>query len=353
MNASTQGCTTLSSEVTEKMPLVVGVRFRSAGKIYYFDPTGVNDLVVGEWTVVETAQGSEMGRVVLGPHEVDTKEITGKLRPVQRRATAADALEKQRCETRAQEALEQCRAKVAEYRLPMKIVHAEYSFDGKLLLFFFSSEKRVDFRDLVKDLAKVFRTRIELRHIGVRDEARLMGGIGRCGRQVCCSAWLSDFSPVSIKMAKQQGLPLSPMEISGLCGRLLCCLSYENEYYHEVSTRLPKRGKKVDTPQGRGVVKAIRVLKESVAVKLESGETVEVTFQELEDMKSEARKEPQKKTEEKEEEKKEEKKEERAKPKDQTKEQPEAPARKKRRRRRPRRRRPRRQDSSPRSPKDT
>ena len=327
------------------MPLVVGVRFRSAGKIYYFDPTGVSDLVVGDWAVVETTRGCEMGSVVLGPHEVDTKEITGKLRPVQRRATAADALEKQRCETRAQEALEQCRAKVAEYRLPMKIVHAEYSFDGKRLLFFFSSEKRVDFRDLVKDLAKVFRTRIELRHIGVRDEARLMGGIGRCGRQVCCSAWLSDFSPVSIKMAKQQGLPLSPMEISGLCGRLLCCLAYEHEYYQEIRAKLPKRGKKVDTPQGRGVVKAIRVLRKSVTVKLESGETVEVTSQELEDMKSEARKEPQKK--------KEEKKEGRAKPKDQTKEQPEAPARKKRRRRRPRRRRPRRKVSSHRSPQDT
>jgi len=349
MNVTTQGCTTLSSEVKKDMPLVVGVRFRSAGKIYYFDPIGVNDLVVGEWTVVETAQGCEMGRVVLGPHEVEKRGITGKLRPVQRRATAADALEKQRCETRAQEALERCRAKVAEYRLPMKIVHAEYSFDGRRLLFFFSSEKRVDFRDLVKDLAKVFRTRIELRHIGVRDEARLMGGIGRCGRQICCSAWLSNFSPVSIKMAKQQGLPLSPMEISGLCGRLLCCLSYENEYYREVSSRLPKRGKKVDTPQGRGVVKAIRVLKEAVAVKLESGETVEVTFQELEDMKSEARKEPQRKKEEKEAEKKEE----RAKPKDRTKEQPKAPVRKKRRRRRPRRRRPRRQDGSRSSPKDT
>ena len=281
------------------MPLVVGVRFRSAGKIYYFDPTGVSDLVVGDWAVVETTRGCEMGRVVLGPHEVAPKEITGKLRPVQRRATAADALEKQRCETRAQEALKQCRAKVAEYRLPMKIVHAEYSFDGQRLLFFFSSEKRVDFRGLVKDLAKVFRTRIELRHIGVRDEARLMGGIGRCGRQVCCSAWLSDFSPVSIKMAKQQGLPLSPMEISGLCGRLLCCLAYEHEYYQEMRAKLPKRGKKVDTPQGRGVVKAIRVLRESVTVKLESGETVEVTSKELEDMKSEARKEPQKKEEKK------------------------------------------------------
>ena len=326
------------------MPLVVGVRFRSAGKIYYFDTTEVNDLVVGEWTVVETTQGCEMGRVVLGPHEVEKKEITGKLRPVQRRATDADALEKQRYETRARDALAQCRAKVAKYRLPMKIVHAEYSFDGKRLLFFFSSEKRVDFRDLVKDLAKIFRTRIELRHIGVRDEARLMGGIGRCGRQVCCSAWLSNFSPVSIKMAKQQGLPLSPMEISGLCGRLLCCLAYEHEYYQEIRAKFPKRGKKVDTPQGQGVVKAIRVLRESIMVKLESGETVEVTFQELQDMKSDTRKEPQKQ--------KEEKKEERAKPKVQTKEQPEAPARKKRRRRRPRRRRPRQQNNSSRSPKD-
>ena len=332
------------------MPLVVGVRFRSAGKIYYFDTTGVSDLVVGEWSVVETTQGCEMGRVVLGPHEVDTKEITGQLRPVQRRATDADTLEKQRYETRAQDALEQCRVKVAKYRLPMKIVHAEYSFDGQRLLFFFSSETRVDFRDLVKDLAKIFRTRIELRHIGVRDEARLMGGIGHCGRQVCCSAWLSDFSPVSIKMAKQQGLPLSPMEISGLCGRLLCCLAYEHEYYQEILSKLPKRGKKVDTPQGQGVVKAIRVLRESIIVKLENGESVEVTFQELEDMKGGASKELPKKEEEK---KEEEKKEERVKPKVQTKEQPEVPTKKKRRRRRPRRRRPRRQDSSQRSPKDT
>jgi len=353
VNELVQGKGTLSSEVTEKMPLVVGIRFRSAGKIYYFDPTGLNDLVVGDWTVVETARGCEMGRVVLGPHEVEEKEITGKLRPVHRRATAADALEKQRRQTRAQEALKRCRAKVDEYRLLMKIVRAEYSFDGKRLLFFFSSEKRVDFRDLVKDLAKVFRTRIELRQIGVRDEARLMGGVGRCGRPICCSTWLSNFSRVSIKMAKQQGLPLSPMEISGICGRLLCCLSYEHEYYQEVRAKLPKRGKKVDTPQGRGVVKAIHVLRESVAVKLESGEIVETTIQELEDVERKAGEQQKEKREKEGQQRGEKKREEREKPEKKTKERPEAPARAKKRRRRPRRRRPRRKDRSRSPTRDT
>jgi cell fate regulator YaaT (PSP1 superfamily) len=264
------------------MPLVVGVRFKHGGKIYYFDPTGIDDLEVGDWAVVKTARGSEVGEVVLGPQDVGQTEITGKLKPVQRRATAADTLEKQRCHTRSQEALKRCREKVAEYGLPMKIVHAEYGFEGKRLLFFFSAEKRVDFRDLVKDLAKVFRTRIELRQIGVRDEARLVGGMGRCGRPLCCSAWLSDFSPVSIKMAKQQGLPLNPMEISGLCGRLLCCLAYEHDFYQETKAKLPKKGKKVQTAQGLGTVKAINILTESVTVELRDGVATEVTLQELE-----------------------------------------------------------------------
>ena len=269
------------------MPLVVGVRFKSGGKVYYFDPNGIDDLEVGDWAVVKTARGSEVGEVVLGPHEVGQAEITGKLKPVQRRATAADTLEKQRCLTRSQEALKRCREKVAEYGLPMKIVHAEYGFGGKRLLFFFSAEKRVDFRDLVKDLAKVFRTRIELRQIGVRDEARLVGGMGRCGRPLCCSAWLSDFSPVSIKMAKQQGLPLNPMEISGLCGRLLCCLAYEHDFYQETKAKLPKKGKKVPTPQGVGTVKAVNILTESVTVELQDGVATEVTLQELESAREE------------------------------------------------------------------
>ena len=272
------------------MPVVVGIRFRSAGKVYYVAPADDDDdLKTGDWAIVKTARGYEMGEVVLAPHEVSETEITGELKRVQRRATGCDAMEKRRCQLRAEEDLKRCRAKVAEYDLPMKIVHAEYSLDGRRLVFFFCAEKRVDFRDLVKDLAKVFRTRIELRQIGVRDAARLMGGVGRCGRTLCCSTWLSDFSPVSIKMAKQQGLPLSPMEISGLCGRLLCCLAYEHKYYVEMKTKLPKRGKGVNTPHGRGVVRTVNVLRESVTVELEGGVTVEATAQELEDTERKSR----------------------------------------------------------------
>jgi len=264
------------------MPLVVGVRFKAGGKLYYFDPGGIEGLEVGDWAVVKTARGCELGEVILGPREVSDDEITGKLQPVQRRATAADAMQKQRCELRAKEALKRCREKVAESGLPMKIVRAEYSFDGKRLVFFFSAENRVDFRNLVKDLAKIFRTRIELRQIGVRDEARLLGGVGRCGRPLCCSSWLTDFSPVSIKMAKQQGLPLNPMEISGLCGRLLCCLAYEHPFYQRIKAKLPKKNKKVSTPHGTGIVRAVNVLRESVTVELHDDVIVEVTLEELE-----------------------------------------------------------------------
>jgi len=266
------------------MPKVVGVRFKSAGKIYYFDPQEYQDLTVGEWVVVETSRGDEMGRVVISPCEIDEEEITGQLKPVKRRATPADRLSKQRYEHKEAEALQKCREKVAEYGLPMKVVGAEYNFDGSRLVFFFTSDTRVDFRDLVRELAKIFHTRIELRQVGVRDEARLIGGLGRCGYPLCCSTWLCELTPVSIKMAKQQDLPLSPMEISGLCGRLLCCLAYENDLYVEVKARLPKVGTQIETPHGPGKVMGVNVLKESVTVELENGVAIEISAEELREM---------------------------------------------------------------------
>ncbi len=263
------------------MPKVVGIRFKPVSKIYYFDPHGFEDLEAGDYVVVETARGREVGRVSTVPSEISDEEVVGQLKPVVRRATAWDLVQMQTFRDREQEALARCREKVAEYNLPMKMVKAEYSFDGSRLVFYFTAEKRVDFRLLVRDLAKIFRTRIELRQIGVRDEAKLLGGLGPCGRPLCCSSYLCEFSPVSIKMAKQQDLPLSPMEISGLCGRLLCCLAYENDHYCETKQKLPKVGEMIVTQHGRGKVVGLNVLKEAVEVELESEVTVEVAVSEV------------------------------------------------------------------------
>jgi cell fate regulator YaaT (PSP1 superfamily) len=182
---------------------------------------------------------------------------------------------------REQDALDKCQEKALEHKLPMKIVRAEYNYDGSRLVFYFAAEKRVDFRKLLQDLARSFKARIELRQIGVRDEAKLMGGMGRCGRHLCCASWLTEFRPVSIKMAKQQELPLSPMEISGVCGRLLCCLAYENEYYAELKGKMPKRNKVIDTPLGRGKVVGLNYVKESIEVELENQGLVEIPLEEL------------------------------------------------------------------------
>jgi cell fate regulator YaaT (PSP1 superfamily) len=264
------------------MPLVIGLRFNPATKIYYFDPSGVQNIRTGEYVVVETARGEEVGKVVIAPTQVSDREVVGKLKRVRRRASALDLTQMTYYRFREQDALERCKDKVRNHDLPMKIVRAEYNYDGSRLVFFFAAEKRVDFRKLVQDLARSFKARIELRQIGVRDEAKLMGGMGRCGRPLCCITWLTEFDPVSIKMAKQQDLPLSPMEISGLCGRLLCCLAYENEYYTEVKKKLPKRGKVIDTPQGRGRVVQINAIKETFQVELDSQVTVEVSLEEME-----------------------------------------------------------------------
>lgn len=263
------------------MPQVVGIRFNKAGKVYYFDPADFKELKVGEYVVVETSRGEEAGRIVIPPHQVSDTEIVRRLKAITRRASALDLTQMAYYQYKEQEALERCQDKAMEHNLPMKIVRAEYNYDGSRLVFFFASEKRVDFRKLVQDLARSFRARIELRQIGVRDEAKIMGGIGRCGLALCCNTWLTEFNPVSIKMAKLQDLPLSPMDISGVCGRLLCCLAYESDFYAEVKERLPKRGKVIDTPHGRGTVTQVDVVKESVQVELENQATVEVSHQEL------------------------------------------------------------------------
>lgn len=263
------------------MANVIGVRFKPATKMYYFAPNGFDDLERGEYVIVETTRGREVGCVTQPLREVPDDKVVGQLKNIIGRATAWDMLRMKSFRAKGPEALERCRQKVAEYGLPMKLVRAEYNYDGSRLVFFFTSEKRVDFRELVRDLARTFRARIELRQIGVRDEAKLIGGVGCCGRTQCCASWLNDFHPVSIKMAKQQNLPLSPMEISGVCGRLLCCLSYENDFYCEAKKKLPKRGGQVATEHGPGKVTNVNVLKNTVTVLLENEVTVEVPVDEL------------------------------------------------------------------------
>ena len=258
---------------------VVGVRFRRAAKVYYFDPGDLTDLRAGEDVIVETSRGRELGRVIIEPQQVADGEIVGELKRVDRRATAADRLQALRYHRRELQALERCREMVAAHGLPMKVVSAEYNYDGTRLVF--TADTRVDFRKLVRALAKKFRARIELRQIGVRDEAKLMGGLGVCGREVCCRAWLAEFSPVSIKMAKHQGLPLSPTEISGQCGRLLCCLAFEDEHYVEARASLPKVGRNVLTDDGPGRVVGVNALKGTVNVRVEGEEVIEVSGQGL------------------------------------------------------------------------
>jgi cell fate regulator YaaT (PSP1 superfamily) len=263
------------------MPIVTGIRFKPATKVYYFDPGGLQDLQNGEAVIVETARARELGRVVFASREVPQTDIVGQLKPVLRRATAQDLKNAEHHAGEERAALLKCREKAAQSGLPIKVVHAEYNFDGCYLAFFFTSEQRVDFRALVRDLARVFHTRIELRQVGIRDEAKLINGVGPCGRPLCCGTHLCEFIPVSIKMAKLQGLPLSPMEISGVCGRLLCCLTYENAYYQEAQARMPKIGSPVSTPDGQGKVTGHNVIKETVQVGLESGTTVEVPLTDI------------------------------------------------------------------------
>ena len=257
------------------MTKIVGVRFRTAGKVYYFGPKNL-ELKVGDDVIVETARGIEMGKVAIGPQEVADDEVVQPLKNVQRIATEEDHKRVAKNKEKEKEALKICQEKIRKHNLEMKLVDAEYTFDNNKLLFYFTADGRIDFRELVKDLASVFRTRIELRQIGVRDETKIMGGIGICGRPLCCSSYLTDFVPVSIKMAKEQNLSLNPTKISGVCGRLMCCLKNEQETYEYLNSQLPNVGDTVTTPEGiRGQVKSVNVLRQLVKVLIEQDDTKE------------------------------------------------------------------------------
>ena len=248
------------------MTRVIGVRFRPAGKIYFFAP-GKYNIHTGDKVIVETARGVEFGTVVTGQKDVEDDKITQPLKPVIRIATQDDIRKEEKNREKEKEAFGICLEKIRKHGLEMKLIDAEYTFDNNKVLFYFTADGRIDFRELVKDLASVFRTRIELRQIGVRDETKIRGGIGICGRPLCCNTYLSEFAPVSIKMAKEQNLSLNPSKISGVCGRLMCCLTNEEETYEELNSRLPSNGDHVTTPEGlRGDVQSVNVLRQQVNV---------------------------------------------------------------------------------------
>lgn len=245
---------------------VIGVRFRTAGKVYFFDPAGL-EINTGDHVIVETARGIEFGHVVLGSREVDESKVVQPLKSVIRMSTAADEETERRNKEKEKEAFGICLEKIKKHNLQMKLIDAEYTFDNNKVLFYFTADGRIDFRELVKDLAAVFKTRIELRQIGVRDETKIMGGIGICGRPLCCHTYLSEFIPVSIKMAKEQNLSLNPTKISGVCGRLMCCLKNEEETYEELNSKLPGIGDYVTTDDGlKGEVHSVSVLRQLVKV---------------------------------------------------------------------------------------
>ena len=248
------------------MLTVIGVRFRAAGKIYYFDPAD-RQIKIGDHVIVETARGIEYGYVVLGNREVDETKVIPPLKPVIRMATDEDRAIEAKNKEKEKEAFKICQEKIKKHNLEMKLIDAEYTFDNNKVLFYFTADGRIDFRELVKDLASVFKTRIELRQVGVRDETKIMGGIGICGRPLCCHSYLSEFIPVSIKMAKEQNLSLNPTKISGVCGRLMCCLKNEEETYEVLNSKLPGIGDTVTTAGGlRGEVHSVNVLRQTVKV---------------------------------------------------------------------------------------
>ena len=262
---------------------VVGVRFKKAGKIYYFDP-GDLSIQKDEFIIVETVRGVEYGRVVTPRKQVGEKDVVLPLKKVVRIADQKARLIVEENKTAAKEAYDVCSDKVNEHQLDMKLVDVEYTFDRNKVIFYFTADGRVDFRELVKDLASIFRTRIELRQIGVRDEAKMLGGIGPCGRMLCCSTFLGDFDPVSIKMAKDQNLSLNPTKISGLCGRLMCCLKYENDEYESAKEQLPDLGEMIVTPDGTGKVVGLNILERVMKVDIPGQERVlEYTLEEIQE----------------------------------------------------------------------
>lgn len=266
------------------MVRVVGVRFKSAGKIYYFDPDDF-DIKVNDKVIVETARGIEFGEAVVGVREVADEEIVAPLKKVIRVATDEDIQHAEENARKEVEAFKICQQKIKNHNLGMKLIDVEYTFDNNKVLFYFTAEGRVDFRELVKDLAAVFKTRIELRQIGVRDESKMVGGLGVCGRALCCNSFLGEFQPVSIKMAKEQGLSLNPTKISGTCGRLMCCLKYEQDAYDDAISRMPKIGAIIETPDGQGVVMEVNLLREVVKVKLDKGNETDLLICSIEDIK--------------------------------------------------------------------
>ena len=252
------------------MPIVVGVSFKKVGKVYYFDPAGF-DLHEGDFVIAETARGVEFGQVMVDPRDVPDEEIVPPLKKVVRKATNGDMEQEESNREKEKQAFTTCQEKIQAHSLPMKLIDAEYCFDGSQVTFYFSAETRVDFRDLVKDLAGALKTRVQLHQVGVRDEAKLFGGMGPCGRALCCSSFLSGFDPVSMKMAKEQSLFLNPLKFSGICGKLMCCLKFEYPIYREVKARLPAVGSIVTTPKGGGKVVEVNVIKETLNVELEDG----------------------------------------------------------------------------------
>lgn len=262
------------------MPQIIGVRFQQAGKVYYFDAADI-PLEINDYVIVETAHGQEIGKVVIAPKQVIFSEISEPLRPVIRKAQAEDIKQAQKQQEKAREALAKCRELVKKSNLSMKPISAQYNLDGSHLTIFFSAEKRVDFRELVRELSRSLKTRVELRQVGARDEAKLIGGLGKCGFSLCCTTFLCELTPVSIKMAKEQNLALNPMKTSGICGRLLCCLGYEYEQYRAMKEKMPAIGQEVSTKQGRAKVVGCNPLKETVVVELDSGVSVELPVTEI------------------------------------------------------------------------
>jgi len=256
------------------MPEVVGVRFRSAGPVYYFDPKGI-DFQVGDWAIVETPRGPVAGRVVIAPRQVLESQLGEELKPVLRKAGPEDTARLEELKKKEEEALKVCGELVTKHDLPMKLLAAEYNFEGTHLVIYFTAEGKVDFRALLRELGSRLKTRVELRQVGARDAARLVGGLGMCGRPICCLTHLSTLESISVKMARDQELSLNPAKISGICGRLLCCLAFEHEQYLEARRKLPSPGEEVATPQGEGKVVKVNPLRETVEVKLSEEATVE------------------------------------------------------------------------------
>ncbi len=267
------------------MPKVVGVRFKAVTKVYYFDPADLTDLTINDRVIVDTSRGIEMGVVAQPVHEVPDEEIKSKLKQVMRQASPLDLVQAEKYKAQAPEALEKCKTLAKEMHLSLKVLEADYSFDGSRLVLAFVSDQRVDFRDLVKELARTLHARIEMKQIGARDETKIIDGYGRCGRQLCCAGWLTDFHSVSIRMAKKQSLPLAPSEISGVCGRLLCCLAYEDQFYTEMTEIMPKINSRVKTKEGvLAKVRGVNVLKEMLLLEIEpkgDDEDAAVTYQEV------------------------------------------------------------------------